>query len=95
VVQRAAGLGLLSGDDVDALACQALAGGEQPDGDVDCNGRTDSVDAALVLQYDAGLIDSFRCPQAADVNGDGSANGLDAVLILELEAGLIDRFLVA
>lgn len=95
VVQRAAGLGLLSGDDVDALVCQALAGGEPPDGDVDCNGRTDSVDAALVLQYDAGLIDSFRCPQAADVNGDGSANGLDAVLILELEAGLLDRFMVA
>ncbi len=58
-------------------------------GDVSCDGVINSIDAALVLQFDAGLIPSLACEQGADVNGDGNINSLDAALILQLDAGLI------
>jgi hypothetical protein len=60
-----------------------------PLGDANCDGGANSVDAALVLQFDAGLIDSLACESAADVNGDGSVNSVDAALILQLDAGLL------
>lgn len=60
-----------------------------PVGDANCDGGTNSVDAALVLQLDAGLIGSLACESAADVNGDGSVNSIDATLILQFDAGLI------
>jgi hypothetical protein len=56
---------------------------------VDCNGRVDAIDAALVLQLVAALIDSVACPQHADVNGDHAINPVDAALILQYTAGLI------
>lgn len=59
-------------------------------GDVDCSGSVNSIDAALLLQRTAGLIDSLPCAGNADVNGDGNANSLDAALILQFSAGLID-----
>ena len=58
-------------------------------GDVNCNRQTNSVDALLILQYSAGLIDSLLCPQNADVNHDGSINAIDAALILQYVAGLL------
>lgn len=58
-------------------------------GDVDCNGRVTSIDAALVLQFGASLISDLACPQVADVNGSGSVNSIDAALILQLVAGLL------
>jgi hypothetical protein len=58
--------------------------------DVNCDGRTNAVDALLILQLVAGVIDSVACVQNGDVNGDGTINPLDAVLILQLEAGIID-----
>ena len=63
-----------------------------PIGDADCNGSVDSIDAALVLQFDAGLVDilTFTCLLIADVNEDGTVNALDAVLILQFVAGLLD-----
>lgn len=93
-VRRSSDLGLRETDDVDSISCGTLATGPA-DGDVSCDGRTNSVDAALILQYDAGLTTSFRCPDSADVNADGSVNGLDAAVVLRLEAGLIDRLSVA
>lgn len=60
-----------------------------PVGDGDCNGRSDSVDAALVLQLEAGLIASLPCERYADVNRDERVNSVDASLILQYEAGLI------
>jgi hypothetical protein len=48
-----------------------------------------SIDAALVLQYSAGLVVSLRCQDQADANGDRSVNAIDAALILQYVAGLI------
>lgn len=56
------------------------------DGDVNDDGSTTSVDAALVLQYTAGFIAS--APNG-DVNGDGVVNSVDAALILQFIAGLL------
>ena len=61
-------------------------------GDVDCNGTVTATDAALVLQFDAGLIDTSPCMGGADVNRDGATNAIDATLILQLAAGLIESF---
>lgn len=57
-------------------------------GDVSCDGRTDSMDAVLVLQHSAGLLTSLRCSDAADVDGNGRVDANDAALILQYDAGL-------
>lgn len=59
-------------------------------GDVNCNGSVDAVDAALVLQFNAGLFASIPCAEGADVNGHGDVTSVDAALILQFVAGLID-----
>ena len=61
------------------------------DGDANCDRATNSIDAALVLQFDAGLIAALACPDAADVNGDGDITSVDAVLILQFGAGLVEE----
>jgi hypothetical protein len=48
-----------------------------------------AIDAALILQFAAGLIGSLPCGQNADVNGDGNVDAIDAALILQYAAGLI------
>jgi len=58
-------------------------------GDANCSGSTGTVDAALILQFDAGIIHNVGCPQNADVNHDGRIGPLDAVLILQYDAGII------
>jgi hypothetical protein len=58
-------------------------------GDVNCGGSVNSIDAALVLQFGAGLLHSLSCPQNGDMNGDGHTNSVDAALILQRVAGLI------
>jgi hypothetical protein len=57
--------------------------------DVNCDGRTNPIDATLVLQFHAGLLPSLPCAANGDVNGDGHADPLDAALILQFNAGLI------
>lgn len=62
-------------------------------GDVNGDGETDSLDAALMLKYDAGMNDLTDDQFiAADVNGDKEVDALDAALILKYDAGMIDSF---
>ncbi len=56
-------------------------------GDANCD---DAIDAVIVLQFTAGLLDVVRCDFVADVNHDGVVNALDAALILQASAGLLD-----
>ena len=61
-------------------------------GDADCGSTVDAIDAALVLQLNAGLIEMLPCQSSADVNKDGTVNAVDASLILQRLAGLIEAF---
>ena len=76
----------------DVVSGTATALPVPPIGDADCSGSVDSIDAALVLQFDAGLLDilTFTCLLIADVDEDGTMNPLDAVLILQFVVGLLD-----
>ncbi len=68
----------------------ALAVGAQF-GDANCDGNVNSVDAAVLLQFDARLLGSLPCQAAADANNDGRVDAADAALVLQLDAGLIDH----
>jgi branched-chain amino acid transport system substrate-binding protein len=57
-------------------------------GDVNGSGAINSIDAALVLQFSAGLFASV-CGSTGDTNEDASVNAIDAALILQFAAGLI------
>ena len=63
-------------------------------GDVNGDEDVSAYDAALTLQYSAGLITDWENWQllAADVDGDESITSYDAALILQYSAGLIDHF---
>lgn len=58
-------------------------------GDVNGDGKVNSIDAALALKNSAGL-ESFSTAQksAADFNGDGGVDSIDAAMILKENAGL-------
>ncbi len=68
---------------------------EQPAlmGDVNLDGWVDAEDAALIMQYEVGLIgDDDLELNVADVNSDGWIDAEDAALIMQLEVGLINGF---
>ncbi len=58
-------------------------------GDVTGDGKVTSLDAAMILRYDAGLeaFDDLAIA-AADYDGDGRVTSLDAALVLRYDAGL-------
>jgi hypothetical protein len=58
-------------------------------GDVNKDGRVDSIDALLVLQFTAGEIDLGQRFFNADTNQDGDVTSIDATLILQRVAGRI------
>ena len=58
-------------------------------GDVDCDGKIDSVDATLILQASAGMVSSLRCAAQADVDRSGTVDAADALLVLQYVAGLV------
>jgi subtilisin family serine protease len=62
-----------------------IAGG----GDVNASGAVNSIDAALSLQYVAGLLADLPCSQGTDVNESGTITSIDAALILQFVAGLL------
>jgi hypothetical protein len=65
--------------------------GNQPPGDANCDGIVNSLDATLVLQYDAALVDDLPCLPWADASFDFVVDSLDAAIILQREAGLISH----
>ena len=64
--------------------------GSVPIGDANCDASVSSIDAALVLQFVAGLLSALGCEDAADANADGNVDSIDAALILQFGAGLLD-----
>jgi len=68
----------------------ARAGAVPGSGDVDCSGTVNAVDAALLLQFDARLVDSVPCADAADAYADGQVDSLDALAILVYNAGFVE-----
>jgi hypothetical protein len=60
-------------------------------GDANCNGAVNAIDAAIVLQFDAGLLGAIPCEDNADANQNGTVNTIDAALILQFDAGLLGQ----
>ncbi len=84
-------------DELEAYASYAVQGEEEPVkvnyGDVNGDGKVNSLDAAQVLKHDAMMITLEEgALTAADVNADGKVNSLDAAQILKYDALIIDKF---
>lgn len=60
------------------------------DGDANGDGRTNSIDATLVLQFSGALIHALACVPCADADRNGVITSVDAALILQHDAGLIE-----
>lgn len=60
-------------------------------GDADCSSAVNAIDATLILQLVAGLVDALPCPGAADANASGNIDAIDAALVLQFVAGLVER----
>ncbi|MBE6767459.1 MAG: hypothetical protein E7549_00935 [Ruminococcaceae bacterium] len=61
-------------------------------GDVDGNGKIDSTDARLVLQYAVKKIAALPNANVADVDGNGKIDSTDARLILQYAVKKISKF---
>ena len=77
---------IVEGETIDGAIDCAAAGAPLGDGDVDCDGVVNSIDALYILQFHAALMPALPCPEAADVNGDGGVDSIDALLILQFDA---------
>ena len=54
-----------------------------PNGDINGDGKVNSMDALIVLQYSVGLSVDIKDFRAGDVNGDMILNSVDALIILQ------------
>ena len=61
-------------------------------GDADCDGAVDSIDAAVVLQFAANLLEDLSSEGAADVDHSGRVDAVDSALLLQRNAGIIRWF---
>lgn len=62
-------------------------------GDIDLNGKVETADSAMMLQYNAELISlTDEQVQAGDVNRDGQSDTTDASVILQMAAEKINTF---
>ena len=59
-------------------------------GDANCDFSRTSIDAAIILQLTAGLLESTLCTKNADTNANGSVDAIDAALVLQFSAGLLE-----
>lgn len=71
-----------------ALPADQTIAGTTVRGDANCDGVMDALDVALILQLDAGLIDTLDCKAAADVDYNSTYNVIDASFILRRIAGV-------
>ncbi len=60
-------------------------------GDANCDREINSIDALLILQINAALIQALPCLVNGDANEDGIVNAIDATVTLQFGAGLVDR----
>ncbi len=77
--------------EADAKAIAKALGAKRKDskGDFNGDGRVNASDAALVLRYNAGLVEADeKALLLADMNGDGKVNAADASIILQKDIGL-------
>ena len=83
------GAGLLVPGTGTVSACEMVG---PKTGDLNGDAKTNSIDALLVLFYEAGLTEAPSDTWAAfaDVNCDTIVNATDASLILQADAGLIE-----
>ncbi len=72
-------------------ACASITCNFVAYGDVNRDGNISPLDASLILQYNAKLINTLKCIEVADVNLDGKISPLDASLVLQFDARLIDK----
>ena len=70
------------------IACQAAS---ENIGDANCDDTVNVIDAALILQFTAGLLETLPCQDNADANASGGVDVIDAALILQFVAGLVDN----
>jgi len=84
-----------------ALLAAALLFGGKPEradagieflmGDSDCRGNVNSVDATIILQYTADLLQTVPCARNAHLNTDALITSVDATILLQYVAGLLDH----
>ena len=66
----------------------------KPLGDVNDDGAVNSLDALLILQLTADLLDELLNPASSDVDDDGDTDSIDALIVLQVDAGLLDLMAV-
>ena len=95
IIARNAGTAIITAESINGktATCEVTVKMPTIKGDVNKDGRIDSVDASLVLNYNV-QDKALTAEQIviADVNEDGRVNSKDSSLILQMNVGLITEF---